>query len=103
MDEHLADCDASASGVTIIMACRDLKRAESARTQLYGLLDAHIAGLPQHSPTHAYAKEFRRRVQLDIHRLDLSETRSVLQFGKEVSAKCVIQWSSHWSSLTLSL
>jgi len=69
------------------MACRDLKRAEAARTQLYDLLDEHIATIPTSSTTYRYAAEFRRKVQLDIHRLDLSATRSVLQFGKEVSQK----------------
>ncbi|OSX57027.1 hypothetical protein POSPLADRAFT_1041828 [Postia placenta MAD-698-R-SB12] len=79
--------NASAAGVNIILACRDLKRADDARAALYGLLDAHIASLPEHSVAREYALEFRKKVQLETHKLDLSETRSVLQFGREVSQK----------------
>ncbi|KAL7278441.1 hypothetical protein ACG7TL_007438 [Trametes sanguinea] len=72
------------AGLTIIMACRDAKRAQVAREKLYRLLDEHIAKLT--SPdAYSYAVAFRRNLRLDIERLDLSSVRSVLEFGRAVN------------------
>ncbi|OSD03881.1 hypothetical protein PYCCODRAFT_1434279 [Trametes coccinea BRFM310] len=74
------------AGLTIIMACRDAKRAQVAREKLYRLLDEHIAKLT--SPdAYSYAVAFRRNLRLDIERLDLSSVRSVLEFGRAVNQK----------------
>ncbi|KAI0632626.1 hypothetical protein C8Q77DRAFT_1218157 [Trametes polyzona] len=75
------------AGVTIVMACRDAKRAQDARDKLYKLLDKHIAHLTPGSEEHAYANVFRKNVRLDIERLDLSTVKSVLEFGKAVAEK----------------
>ncbi|OBZ74853.1 hypothetical protein A0H81_05106 [Grifola frondosa] len=45
--EHAAFRSSAAAGVTIIMACRDLNRAEVAKTKLYTALDDHIKKLPE--------------------------------------------------------
>ncbi|KAI9061931.1 hypothetical protein FKP32DRAFT_1612868 [Trametes sanguinea] len=74
------------AGLTIIMACRDAKRAQVAREKLYRLLDEHIAKLTNPS-AYDYAVAFRRSLKLDIERLDLSSVRSVLVFGSAVSQK----------------
>ncbi|KAI0944207.1 hypothetical protein AcW1_001966 [Taiwanofungus camphoratus] len=79
--------ESCSAGVTIIMACRDVGRAEAARTKLYGLLDAHIAKINNRTPSYHYAVEFRTNLQIQIHRLDLSDIHSVLHFGKEISQK----------------
>ncbi|EIW56997.1 uncharacterized protein TRAVEDRAFT_73290 [Trametes versicolor FP-101664 SS1] len=75
------------AGVTIVMACRDPKRAQDAREKLYRLLDKHIATLKKGTQDHAYAVAFRSSVRLDIERLDLSSVRSVLEFSKAVTQK----------------
>ncbi|KAI0669094.1 hypothetical protein C8Q78DRAFT_978735 [Trametes maxima] len=75
------------AGTTIVMACRDPKRAQDARDKLYRLLDKHIAGLRKSSDEHAYATAFRRSVRLDTERLDLASVKSVLDFGRTVSQK----------------
>ncbi|KAI0324811.1 hypothetical protein GY45DRAFT_1313202 [Cubamyces sp. BRFM 1775] len=75
------------AGVTIIMACRDPKRAQDAREKLYRLLDEHIAKLQKGSEAHKYASAFRKSVRLDTERLDLSSVKSVLEFGRAVSQK----------------
>lgn len=79
------------AGVTIVMACRDPKRAQDAREKLYRLLDKHIATLKKGTEDHAYAVAFRSSVRLDIERLDLSSVKSVLDFGKAVTQKYVCQ------------
>lgn len=77
----------SHAGLTLILACRDRVRAEAARDKLYRLLDAHIAKIPAGAPEHDYASEFRSKLVLAIHRLDLSSVRSVLEFGEEMAQK----------------
>lgn len=91
-DEYTFDPDA---GVTIIMACRDPKRAQDARTKLYALLDKHIAKLVWASEEEKYAKRFRQNARLELEVLDLSSVKSVLDFGKTVSQKYVPSSRSH--------
>lgn len=66
-----------------------MTRAENARVALYGLLDTHIAQIPQFSEDSVYASEFRKHLQLQVHHVDLGNTRSILRFGREISEKCV--------------
>ena len=80
---------AAEDGLTLIMACRDPKRASGARTQLLALLDKHIADLEAGSKEREYAEVFRRNVRIEMEVLDLASVRSVLAFGKTVSQKCV--------------
>ena len=80
---------AAEDGVTLIMACRDPKRASGARTQLLAHLDKHITGLEVGSEEREYAEVFRRNVRIEMEVLDLASVRSVLAFGKTVSQKCV--------------
>ena len=71
------------------MACRDARRAEIARTQLYALLGQHISGLSPGSKAHEYATAFRSSVKLELETLDLASMQSVLEFGISVAQKCV--------------
>ena len=75
------------AGATIIMACRDPKRAQDARTRLYALLDQHTAKMAPGSKEYAFATEFRKNVRLELETLDLSSVRSVLDFGRRASDK----------------
>ncbi|CDO76590.1 hypothetical protein BN946_scf184868.g4 [Trametes cinnabarina] len=74
------------AGLTIVMACRDAKRAQVAREKLYRLLDEHISKLTT-ATAYDSAVAFRRNVKLDIQKLDLSSVKSVLDFGKAISQK----------------
>lgn len=71
------------------MACRDARRAEAARKQLYALLDQHISALPPGSTEQEYAISFRSSVKLELETLDLASMKGVLEFGKTVAQKCV--------------
>lgn len=80
------DCD----GITIIMACRSIKKAEDARADLLRLLDEDI-DLQKTQPDYAgHADAFRRNVNIVIHQLDLGSIKSIFEFGKEVNAKYVL-------------
>ena len=76
-----------ACDLTIIMACRSTQRAEEARQKLFNLLDTRINKIPANTPDHNYATEFRLNLRIDIHRLDLARTRSVLDLSKELPKK----------------
>ena len=84
LDEYEFDCDA---GATIVMACRDLRRAQDARTRLYGLLDEHVATMLPGTKEYVYATTFRKNVKLELETLDLSSVKSVLDFGRRASDK----------------
>ncbi|OBZ68898.1 3-keto-steroid reductase [Grifola frondosa] len=66
--EYAAFRSSAAAGVTIIMACRDLNRAEVAKTKLYVVLDDHIKKLPEGSSSREYATRYRANFRLAIHR-----------------------------------
>jgi 3-keto steroid reductase len=74
-------------GLTLIMACRNLKLAEVARTKLYKLLDAHILQLKRAPGYDGHADSFRRNLQIDIHHVDLAVVDSVLQFSRIIRIK----------------
>jgi 3-keto steroid reductase len=77
-------------GLTLIMACRSVKRAEAARTKLYGYLDAHIS-LQRKLPGYdGHADTFRGNLKIEIQYLDLSIIQSVFRFGKALSQQCVL-------------
>ncbi len=71
------------------MACRDALRAQTARRQLYALLDQHVSTLRPGSQEHGYATTFRSNVKLELETLDLASMKSVLEFGRTVAQKCV--------------
>ena len=73
--------------MTIVMACRDPRRAEDARRRLYNLLDEHVASLLPGTKEYVYADTFRKNVRLELEVLDLSSVKSVLDFGRRASDK----------------
>lgn len=89
LDEYTFDPKA---GVTIIMACRDPRRAQDAQAQLYRLLDQHIAKFKPGSDEKRHATTFREGVKLELEMLDLASVQSVFDFGKRVTQKCVGQF-----------
>ncbi|RDB19578.1 3-keto-steroid reductase [Hypsizygus marmoreus] len=89
LDSDTSDLGLSSGydGLTLIMACRSTKRAEAARTELLGLLDAHVAKLRKRKDYDGHADEFRKNVVIDIVSLDLAMISSVFKFADEVSTK----------------
>lgn len=95
LPQHFAAGDGTAAtnlpstydGLTLIMACRSIKRAEAARTKLWALLDSYIAQLQRKPEYDGHAHAFRENVTIDIVTLDLAIISSVFKFANEVSAK----------------
>lgn len=73
--------------LTLIMACRSVKRGEAARAQLFRLLDEHLAKLQQSPKDIAYAKRFRQNVRIDLQYLDLASVSTIFRLGAELRQK----------------
>ncbi|KAL9709060.1 3-keto-steroid reductase [Leucoagaricus gongylophorus] len=78
------DTSSKYEGIILIMACRNVKRAESAKEKLYSLLDVYIEGLKTSSDEYIHAKKYRETVDIRIHALDLAVMNSVFQFAEEI-------------------
>ncbi|GLB33244.1 putative 3-keto sterol reductase [Lyophyllum shimeji] len=87
LDDRTSDPPVEPDGLTLIMACRSVKRAEVARTKLLNLLDTYIAKLQRRPEYDGHAHAFRKNVTIDIVSLDLAMISSVFKFADEVSAK----------------
>jgi 3-keto steroid reductase len=75
--------------MTLIMACRSIKRAEAARVQLLNFLDARVAYLKTRPHYDGHAETFRKNVDIVVIQLDLAEIASVLRFADQVVSKYV--------------
>lgn len=83
------------------MACRNVKRAESAKEKLYSLLDVYIEGLKTSSDEYIHAKKYRETVDIRIHALDLAVMNSVFQFAEEILKQCVTNIFPHPTHILL--
>ncbi|KZT27062.1 NAD(P)-binding protein [Neolentinus lepideus HHB14362 ss-1] len=71
--------------LTLVMACRSMKKAEVARTELLHLLDTEIEKRKRRRDYDGHAEVFRKNLLLEIRYLDLSKTASILKFGDEIN------------------
>lgn len=81
-------------GLTLIMACRSMKKAEEARTKLLRLLDDEIAKRKRRSNYDGHAETFKRNLRIEIQYLDLSKISSILNFGDEINRKYATPFDS---------
>ena len=75
-------------GLTLIMACRNRKRAETARTKLLRWFDGQVETLrrlPNYDED--YVSNFLRNCHVEIEELDLASVSSVLNFSAVVHQK----------------
>jgi 3-keto steroid reductase len=77
----------SCEGVTIIMACRSMSRAQVARKILFALLDADIKKQKKQPGYDGHADSFRQNVKIDVLCLDLAVMKSVFDFGDQLCKK----------------
>lgn len=79
------DPSAEYEGLILIIACRNAKRAEAAKENLFRLLDTYIEGLKKNVDEYVHAKKFREVVEIKVHDLDLSVMNNVFKFAQEIS------------------
>ncbi|KAF8898124.1 hypothetical protein CPB84DRAFT_1681510 [Gymnopilus junonius] len=75
-------------GLTLIMACRNRKRAEVARTKLLNWLDKQLQslrGLPNYDKD--YVDNFLANCRIEVEELDLASVSSVFKFSAIVHQK----------------
>ncbi|KAF7354895.1 hypothetical protein MSAN_01404000 [Mycena sanguinolenta] len=76
-----------ADGLTLIMACRSIPKAEEARKELYRELDAYIAQLHARPDYDGHADVFRRNLKIEVEHLDLAVLSSVFDLSARLSKK----------------
>jgi 3-keto steroid reductase len=72
------------------MACRSIKRAETARLELLKSLDAHVADLKARPDYNGHAERFQKNVDIVVMCLDLADLSTVFSFANEAMSKCVL-------------
>ncbi|KAG5645271.1 hypothetical protein DXG03_006573 [Asterophora parasitica] len=87
VDSSTPDLPVEFDGLTLIMACRSVKRAEAARTKLLGLLDGYISKLQRKPDYDGHAHAFRKNLVIDIVSVDLAMLSTVFKFADEVKSK----------------
>ncbi|KAJ1308929.1 hypothetical protein OPQ81_004614 [Rhizoctonia solani] len=68
-----------ADGLTLILACRSAQRAETARSNLFKLIDDELA--KRDTPR---GRLFRKNLEIEIVKLDLSSVQSVFECAADV-------------------
>ncbi|KAG8678326.1 hypothetical protein FRC09_019928, partial [Ceratobasidium sp. 395] len=76
-----------AAGVTLILACRSQKRAETARDKLLQLLDKELARRKAKNEDVEHANLFRKNVDIQIVSLDLSSVNSVFACAESIKQR----------------
>ncbi|KAF8803954.1 3-keto sterol reductase [Phlegmacium glaucopus] len=74
-------------GITLIMACRNRKRAEAARTKLLLWLEDQVSMLSSRPDDNGHARTFHAQCDVQIHELDLALISSVLSFAATMRQK----------------
>ena len=78
----------SYEGLTLILACRDVQKAEQAREDLQNLLDTEITRLQgQNADEAEHARRFRENVKIVTHRLDLASIESIFNFSRLIKSR----------------
>ncbi|KAK7471222.1 3-keto-steroid reductase [Stygiomarasmius scandens] len=81
-DEFPLPCE----GITLIMGCRSLKRAEAAKMKLLRSFDAHVERLKRREGYTGHAERFRKNVRVEIHEVNLAMISSISSFVEELKA-----------------
>lgn len=73
------------------MACRNVKKAEAARQQLYQFLDTQLELRKTHPNYDSFGDDFRKNLKIEIECVDLALFSSVIKCSKSLHEKCVRQ------------
>ena len=84
----------ASEGLTLILACRNTQKAETARLELLEILDKEIVRIKRRKAENreknvARATKLRENVVIAIEKLDLASLKSVFTFSTEIRKKCV--------------
>lgn len=77
------------TGLTLIMACRSVSRAQKAREELLRWFDARVLKAKSQPGYDGHAESFQENVVVEVEYVDLASIKTVFQFGERMSEKCV--------------
>ena len=77
------------TGLTLIMACRSVSRAQKARNELLQFFDSHIQQIQSSAEYDGHAEEFKKNLSVEVEYVDLASIKTVLEFAKRVNQKYV--------------
>ncbi|EJD00851.1 uncharacterized protein FOMMEDRAFT_21336 [Fomitiporia mediterranea MF3/22] len=83
--EDFAECE----GITLILACRSVSKAEQARKEFVALLDNEVEKIKRTKggADANHAQSFRDNVDLVVQRIDLASAESVFSFARAINSK----------------
>ena len=79
----LAGCDT----LTLVLACRNVQKAEAARKELLGLLDIEVERLKRSERYDGHAERFRKNLEIVVRCLDLASMDSIFKFARRISSE----------------
>ncbi|KAJ3544581.1 hypothetical protein NMY22_g2736 [Coprinellus aureogranulatus] len=85
-----AEKDASSqryNGLTLIMACRSVSRAQKARDELLRWFGAHVRKAKSQPGYDGHAEEFQKNITVEVEYVDLASIKTVLEFGERITKK----------------
>lgn len=69
--------------LTLVLACRNPKRASTARSRLLNFLDVEVSRQRKSAGYNGHAEDFRRGLNIDFLPVDLASVDSVFEFAKQ--------------------
>lgn len=82
------------SGLTLIMVCRNMQKAETARGKLLSFLDRVLEARRAQGVPDEHGQNFRQNLAIDIVKCDFTSVRSVVDCARGMRTKSV---QSHFS------
>lgn len=87
------------SGLTLIMVCRNMQKAEAARGRLLSYLDQILRARKAEGIAGEHGENFRQNLVIEIEKCDFTSVKSVVDCARGMRAKSVPWYlSSRFSS-----
>ena len=77
------------SGLTLIMVCRNVQKAETARGKLLSYLDQILKARRAKGVTDEYGQNFSRNLVIEIEKCDFTSVKSVVDCARGMRTKSV--------------
>lgn len=87
------------SGLTLIMVCRNMQKAETARGKLLSQLDRVLEARRARGVLDEHGQEFRQNLVINIEKCDFTSVKSVVDCARGMRTKSVLSYFSfHFSN-----
>lgn len=79
------------SGLTLIMVCRNMQKAEAARGKLLSYLDQILKARTANGAPDEYGQNFRENLVIEIEKCDFTSVKSVVDCARGMRLKSVLR------------